>query len=242
MEYLVILGQGETSVGAYVPDLPGCIAVGETAPPVAWGYTSRRAVLAAERWAVGRRMTLRGERQVGIALVGLVALALVGRIAWVRAGTRTIAGDGRVSELKFQKHWVTARLRPGVEPADAIDLAIFAEFRPGMTFETAVAAGGPPRNIRQEGNNVYYEFWRTNTRVELGREESSSGDDEIHVSWPLYAYPTNMTYSQVVVPEIAKHVDPSQEKTGLTVTTSDDGSKVFLFVRGVRVDHAIWSR
>jgi predicted RNase H-like HicB family nuclease len=30
MEYVVILEQGETSVGAYVPDLPGCVAVGET--------------------------------------------------------------------------------------------------------------------------------------------------------------------------------------------------------------------
>jgi len=30
MEYVVILEQGETSVGAYVPDLPGCIAVADT--------------------------------------------------------------------------------------------------------------------------------------------------------------------------------------------------------------------
>ena len=30
MEYVVILEQGETSVGAYVPDLPGCVAVGES--------------------------------------------------------------------------------------------------------------------------------------------------------------------------------------------------------------------
>ena len=30
MEYLVILEQGDTSIGAYVPDLPGCVAVGET--------------------------------------------------------------------------------------------------------------------------------------------------------------------------------------------------------------------
>ena len=30
MEYLVILEQGDTSYGAYVPDLPGCVAVGET--------------------------------------------------------------------------------------------------------------------------------------------------------------------------------------------------------------------
>jgi len=30
MEYVVILEQGETSFGAYVPNLPGCVAVGET--------------------------------------------------------------------------------------------------------------------------------------------------------------------------------------------------------------------
>jgi predicted RNase H-like HicB family nuclease len=30
LEYLVILEQSETSFGAYVPDLPGCVAVGET--------------------------------------------------------------------------------------------------------------------------------------------------------------------------------------------------------------------
>ena len=30
MEYVVIFEKGENSYGAYVPDLPGCIAVGET--------------------------------------------------------------------------------------------------------------------------------------------------------------------------------------------------------------------
>ena len=30
MEYIVILEQGESSVGAYVPDLSGCVAVAET--------------------------------------------------------------------------------------------------------------------------------------------------------------------------------------------------------------------
>jgi len=30
MEYVVIVEQGTTSFGAYVPDLPGCVAVGET--------------------------------------------------------------------------------------------------------------------------------------------------------------------------------------------------------------------
>ncbi len=30
MRYMVIIEEGPTSFGAYVPDLPGCIAVGET--------------------------------------------------------------------------------------------------------------------------------------------------------------------------------------------------------------------
>ncbi len=30
MRYVVIIEQGATSYGAYVPDLPGCVAVGET--------------------------------------------------------------------------------------------------------------------------------------------------------------------------------------------------------------------
>jgi predicted RNase H-like HicB family nuclease len=30
MRYLVVLEKGPTSYGAHVPDLPGCIAIGET--------------------------------------------------------------------------------------------------------------------------------------------------------------------------------------------------------------------
>jgi predicted RNase H-like HicB family nuclease len=35
MEYIVIFEEGDTSIGAYVPDLPGCVAVGETKGEVA---------------------------------------------------------------------------------------------------------------------------------------------------------------------------------------------------------------
>lgn len=30
MKYAVVIERGKTSYGAYVPDLPGCVAVGET--------------------------------------------------------------------------------------------------------------------------------------------------------------------------------------------------------------------
>ncbi|GAP93948.1 type II toxin-antitoxin system HicB family antitoxin [Leptolyngbya sp. NIES-2104] len=30
MRYAIVIEKGQTSYGAYVPDLPGCVAVGET--------------------------------------------------------------------------------------------------------------------------------------------------------------------------------------------------------------------
>ena len=30
MRYMVVIEKGDSSFGAYVPDLPGCVAVGET--------------------------------------------------------------------------------------------------------------------------------------------------------------------------------------------------------------------
>ena len=35
MQYLVVIEKGPSSFGAYVPDLPGCVAVGETRAGVA---------------------------------------------------------------------------------------------------------------------------------------------------------------------------------------------------------------
>lgn len=35
MQYLVVIEQGPNSFGAYVPDLPGCVAVGESREEVA---------------------------------------------------------------------------------------------------------------------------------------------------------------------------------------------------------------
>ena len=34
MRYMVVVEKGDNSYGAYVPDLPGCVAVAETEPEV----------------------------------------------------------------------------------------------------------------------------------------------------------------------------------------------------------------
>ncbi|HEX8635746.1 MAG TPA: type II toxin-antitoxin system HicB family antitoxin [Pyrinomonadaceae bacterium] len=42
MRYAIIIEKGESSYGAYVPDLPGCVAVGET--PEEAGQLIREAI------------------------------------------------------------------------------------------------------------------------------------------------------------------------------------------------------
>lgn len=56
MRYLVVVEEGPTSFGAHVPDLPGCVAVGET----------RGDVLALIRDAIGVR--LEGLKESGVAV------------------------------------------------------------------------------------------------------------------------------------------------------------------------------
>jgi predicted RNase H-like HicB family nuclease len=56
MRYLVVVEQGPTSFGAYVPDLPGCVAAGET----------REEVLSLIREAI--EFHIEGLRQAGEAI------------------------------------------------------------------------------------------------------------------------------------------------------------------------------
>lgn len=53
MRYMVVVEEGESSFGAYVPDLPGCVAVGE----------SRRGVMRLIREAI--EFHLEGLREEG---------------------------------------------------------------------------------------------------------------------------------------------------------------------------------
>lgn len=54
MQYMVVIEKGPNSYGAHVPDLPGCIAVGE----------SRREVLALIREAI--ELHVEGLRELGL--------------------------------------------------------------------------------------------------------------------------------------------------------------------------------
>jgi predicted RNase H-like HicB family nuclease len=73
VEYLVVIEKGETSYGAYVPDLPGCVAVGET----------RREVLKLIR--EGIELHIEALREAGdpvrLGATGFIPSAIKGRVA-----------------------------------------------------------------------------------------------------------------------------------------------------------------
>ena len=56
--YVIVIEQGETSFGASVPDLPGCVAVGKTLEEVL------------ERIAGSIKLHLKGMREDGLAIPG----------------------------------------------------------------------------------------------------------------------------------------------------------------------------
>jgi hypothetical protein len=121
-----------------------------------------------------------------------------------------------VAELEFYKHWITVRPIPGTPLADLVDLSLFGPFRPGMTHDDGMARFGRPSNIHTVKYDTYYEYRVSSGRVELGRETYSTGEGtDSH--WALYPYPDDRTVDAVLIPQIAKHINPDSPRTGIQI-------------------------
>jgi hypothetical protein len=182
---------------------------------------------------------LRLLRQPKVALAIFLLVALAARVAWVKSQRRAITGDPPIGEVEFYKHWITVTPVAGTSIAELVDMSFFGAFRPGMTFDDAVAVSGNPANIRRDEHNVYYEYEGPTSRVEIGREEYSTGG-EVDENWALYAYPYDRSFDNVLIPQIAKHVTTSAPKTGIQIKNSSGRLALFVQVLGRRVDHMIW--
>jgi hypothetical protein len=179
------------------------------------------------------------KRHVGLSVVLIAGLLLVGRIIWVHASRTVVQGDPPVKEVEFYKHWITVIPRLGTRLDEFVDLRLFGDFRPGVTFEEAVAQKGAPNNIRTEDHKTYYEYWGTRSRVEVGREEYADGED-IRVDWVLYAFPKDIPYTAMLPSSVSRHIDSSKEKTVVQIMNQRGEVGVLVYVRGLRVDHVIW--
>jgi hypothetical protein len=153
--------------------------------------------------------------------------------------SRTISGEPPVKTLEFSDHWIHVRPLPNAKLSDFVDMRLFGEFFPGITFAEAKAEFGQPNNIRKEQHDTYYEYWTERSRIEIGREESSSGDG-VEVSWALYAYPKDPSFYNVLPSTISKHIDANAEKTVVLIKNQSDQTQVLVSILDRRVDHLIW--
>lgn len=173
-----------------------------------------------------------------VIIIGLIILIIVGRIVYVQLDKKEVSGEPPVKSLIFHKHWITVNPLENTKLEDFVDMRPFYSFAADLDFEKAVLLYGEPDNIRQKEHNTHYEYSFDDARVEVVREEYSTGDD-IGVAWATYSFPYNKTYSEILAPEISKHIDPTKEKTTVLINNLEGEIEVLVNVVGTRVDEMI---
>lgn len=177
-----------------------------------------------------------------IFVILVIAGLLITRIIYVRKSREQIAGEPPVKQLEFYKHWITVYPLAHTKLADFVDLRLFNGFKPGITFDEAVVKFGKPDNIRKEEFNTYYEYWTDISRIEIGREEYAIPDKDVGVAWPLYVYPKDLSFYDILHPAISKHINPEAEKTVVQIKDLTNELSLVIIIEGQRVDHLIWIR
>jgi hypothetical protein len=75
---------------------------------------------------------------------------------------------------------------------DMVDLALFAPFAPGLTFDEANKMLGTPSATETASNLTEYHYYFTNgLRLAVAKETQVSGGMPMIEWWTLYAFPTN---------------------------------------------------
>lgn len=103
----------------------------------------------------------------------------------------------------------------------------------------AIATLGNPKNLRTNDHNLYYEYYFAPARLEVGREEYSTGGG-IGVAWSLVSYPNNLLYDAVLSPEAWKSISLRSSNSVIQLCESDKQLKFIIVLAGNRVESVAW--
>jgi len=124
------------------------------------------------------------------------------------SGWETVHNNPDILRIRNSK--IGSGVSVGVPNEDSIfrivDMSVFNGFRTGFDFSNALKVYGLPDNKGEKNGIQFLEYWRPNGRVQIVRQETTSG-----ISWHLYAYPNAMRYDQFFVADIASRIKPSKE-------------------------------
>lgn len=151
------------------------------------------------------------------------------------------SGQGRVREVEYQKHWITLSLQPGARPEEVVAVALFHGLAPKTTHASATKLLGKPNNVRREDDNVYHEYYYSDARVEVGREQYSTGS-EIGTSWSLAAFPQNLSFRDVLAPDAISSFKLRSPKSVIQIVDDRGDLQFIIVLSGSRVEKIGWLR
>lgn len=152
-------------------------------------------------------------------------------------GREVVPGVGRIEKVEYLKHWITLVVSHHSTPLDIVSTQVFHGLRPNTTHETAVRLLGRPQNVRQERDNIYFEYFFNNSRLEIGRERDNDG-----ASWSLSAYPKNMLYREALSPDAAGSFKLRSDNSAIQISDCYGKLTFLLVLRGSRIEEIKWFR
>jgi hypothetical protein len=173
----------------------------------------------------------------------LIVVVIVGiYLKYKYVDTKIVEGEGSVQQIEYYKHWITFTPSNGANISDFVDMSYFYNFKPGTDFKEAVDQFGEPDNLHEDEHNQYFEYFFPNTRIEIAREESSSGSEDPNIDWALYSYPKDLGYGDYFSSSSMKYIEPYGEITSVTILNHDGDPQLLAYLKGNRIDHIIWYR
>lgn len=171
-------------------------------------------------------------------VIVLIAILAVGFYVWQKVNSQTISGEYPIAKVKYYKHWVRITPEEGVAVDSLLDKSLFHDFPAEEDIDYVIENFGNPDNIREEDHNTYYEYSFDETRIEIAREEYSTGSD-IGISWATYSFPYDKLYTDVLSNDVSKYVDPTNNKTSVVINDQYGDIVYLVMLSGNRVTEMI---
>jgi hypothetical protein len=145
-----------------------------------------------------------------------------------------VPGIAPVRNVEYQKHWITITPVDGTSAVELVNTGLFHGIKPGTKHDEVMKLLGPPTNKRSHEHSLYYEYFFGDGRLEVGREEYSSGG-EPSIAWSLTSYPNNQLYRDVLISAAAESIQLRSSNSVIQICDDSKEIRLLIVISGERV-------
>lgn len=180
--------------------------------------------------------------KIKLFLVGLISLLVLICFGYPYINTKTIAGTFPIDKIEIYKHTITIYPSKKTDLKDLVDIGLFYDFLPNQNFEETVNVFGKPDNIRKDKGNIYYEFWKPRARIEVVREETSTGSgiNPVNITWSLRTLPKDEPINKILNSQITKYINFDNENTIILILNDSKEIRMLIDIVGGRINYISW--